>query len=213
MAISTYAELQSRTAEWLNRTDLGSRIPEFVDIAESQFNRRLRTRDQLLRARAEADSQFITLPTDLLEMTNVQLETSPPARLEQVTPSLADELREQQGGTSGTPVYFAIVGTSLELIPTPDATYTLELQYYQKIPALTDSATSNWLLESHPDAYLYSTLCAAENYLMSDERVPHWKAQLEQILDEIRVADERAESSGDMPTLRPAFRLDYGQWR
>jgi hypothetical protein len=30
--------------------------------------------------------------------------------------------------------------------------------YSQKVPALSDSATTNWLLTSHPDAYLFGTL-------------------------------------------------------
>jgi len=213
MAITNYSELQTATANWLNRTDLSSRIVEFIDLGQAQFNRRLRTRDQMTRTQATVTTQFVGLPTDLLEMTNVQLNTAPPARLEQVTPSIADSLRAAQGGTSGVPRYFAVIGESVELIPTPDQEYTLELQYYKKVPALTDSASTNWLLTAHPDAYLYSTLVAAENFLMSDERVPHWKAQLEQILEEIRIADERAESSGDMPTMRPNTRLDYGQWK
>ena len=213
MSITTYAELQTAAANWLNRTDLTARIAEFIDLSESQFNRRLRTRSQLTRTQATVSTQFVGLPSDLLEMQNVQINTAPPARLEQVTTSLADDLRQAQGATSGTPRYFTIVGTSLELVPTPDQEYTLELQYYAEIPPLTDSVTQNWLLTSHPDAYLYGTLLAAENFLMSDERVPLWKAQLEQILEEIRIADERSESSGDMPSMRPGTRLDYGQWQ
>ncbi len=42
MAISTYAELQTATANWLDRTDLSSRIPEFIDLAEATFNRTIR---------------------------------------------------------------------------------------------------------------------------------------------------------------------------
>jgi hypothetical protein len=30
MAITTYAELKTAAANWLSRSDLGSRIPEFV---------------------------------------------------------------------------------------------------------------------------------------------------------------------------------------
>ena len=72
MSITTYAELQTAAANWLNRTDLTARIAEFIDLSESQFNRRLRTRSQLTRTQATVSTQFVGLPSDLLEMQNGQ---------------------------------------------------------------------------------------------------------------------------------------------
>ena len=45
MAISTYSELQTAAANWLDRSDLSDRIPEFIALAEARFNRILRIRD------------------------------------------------------------------------------------------------------------------------------------------------------------------------
>ena len=39
MTISTYSELQTAAGNWLNRSDLTSRLPEFIALAESRFNR------------------------------------------------------------------------------------------------------------------------------------------------------------------------------
>ena len=44
MAISTKSELHTAVTNWLNRSDLTSRIPEFITLAEASFNRNLRTR-------------------------------------------------------------------------------------------------------------------------------------------------------------------------
>jgi len=44
MAISTYSELQTAVANWLDRDDLTDRIPEFIALAEARFNRVLRLR-------------------------------------------------------------------------------------------------------------------------------------------------------------------------
>ena len=49
MAISNYAELQTATANWLDRTDLTDRIPEFIDLAESTFNRTIRNRQMITK--------------------------------------------------------------------------------------------------------------------------------------------------------------------
>ncbi len=45
MALSTYAELKTTIANWLNRTDLTSEIAEdFIVLAEADFNSKLRIR-------------------------------------------------------------------------------------------------------------------------------------------------------------------------
>jgi len=42
MAINTYATLQTAVANWLDRSDLTDRIPEFIALAEARMNRVLR---------------------------------------------------------------------------------------------------------------------------------------------------------------------------
>ena len=44
MAISNYTELKTAVANWLDRDDLTDRIPEFIALAESRFNRLLRSK-------------------------------------------------------------------------------------------------------------------------------------------------------------------------
>ena len=39
MAISTYTELQTAVANWLDRDDMSARIPEFISLTEARFNR------------------------------------------------------------------------------------------------------------------------------------------------------------------------------
>src|SRR5262245_10780943 len=76
MAISTYSELQTAVANWLNRTDLTERIPEFVALAEAQMNRRLRVRQMVTRAEATLASAFVDVPSDMLEPIQLALEIS-----------------------------------------------------------------------------------------------------------------------------------------
>ena len=42
MAINSYSSLQTAVANWLDRSDLTDRIPEFIDLAEARINRALR---------------------------------------------------------------------------------------------------------------------------------------------------------------------------
>ena len=42
MALTTYTELKASVADWLNRTDLTSAIPDFITLAESKFKTELK---------------------------------------------------------------------------------------------------------------------------------------------------------------------------
>ena len=67
MAITTYAELKTAVANFLARSDLTDRIPEFISMAEARMGRELETRSQEKRATATltGGDAFVSLPTDL----------------------------------------------------------------------------------------------------------------------------------------------------
>ena len=94
--------------------------------------------------------------------------------------------------TSNLPIESTGQPVGLRLLPVPDGSYTLRMEYYQKIPALSDSNTSNWLLEKHPDVYLHSALFYANKFLRDPEGMAIAKADLDEALAEISRADQNA---------------------
>ena len=91
MAITSYSTLISAVKTYLNRSDISdAQIKEFISLAEASFNRVLRTRNQIKRSTSSISTQFVTQPTDLLELYNIQLNTDPVRRLEQVSLSKMD---------------------------------------------------------------------------------------------------------------------------
>ena len=208
MAISTKAELKTAVANWLNRSDLTDRIPEFIALAEASFNRNLRTRDMLVRSTASISSQYISLPTDFLEMSNIEItSTSPPKRLVYISQDRSDDYREQKNDKAGKPNYWTIEGDAIQLLPTPDATYTVQLNYFQTIPALSGLADSanNWLLSAHPDVYLFATLMQASPYLMDQEKTQIWDGLLARSMQELQMADEKSVYAGGTLNMRPKY--------
>jgi hypothetical protein len=194
VAITTYAELQTAAANWLDRTDLTARIPEFIELAEANFNRQIRQPDMIAKDDSfSLASRYTTLPTDTLEIIRIVVDLSPVIVLEYMTPEEISERRVVMNST-GKPYYFTVVGGAtgqLEILPSPDSTYTSSIVYYTRIAALTDSATSNWLLAAHPDIYLFGTLTEAEPYLKNDERTAMWSARLTKALTDLRLQGER----------------------
>ena len=208
MAISTKAELHTAVANWLNRSDLTDRIPEFIALAEASFNRNLRTRDMLVRSTASVSGQYVSIPTDFLEMLNIELtSTSPSRRLIYVSSDRADDFRSQQNDTTGIPIYYTIEGESIQLTPVPDTSYTLQLNYYKTITALSGLADSayNQLLTSHPDIYLYSTLMQASPYLMDMEKTQIWDGLLARSMQELQSSDEASKYAGGTLSMKSKY--------
>jgi hypothetical protein len=193
-----YTELQAAIASFLNRQDLTSVIPTFVSLVEANLNRVLRHRSMLGRATANLDTDFTTLPSDFLEAKNIQLNTNPVTSLRFVTIEHADLLKD---GTAGQPQYYTLVGDTLEVVPSPDTSYTVELVYYKKLPALSINST-NWLLTSHPDVYLYGALMQAAPYLKNDERLQVWGSLYTAAISDLNAASDKAEFSGASLVMR-----------
>jgi len=213
MAITSYSTLISSVKTYLNRSDISdAQIKEFISLAEASFNRVLRTRNQIKRSTSSVSTQFVTLPSDLLELYNIQLNSDPIVRLEQVSLSALDTLKSQSS-TTGKPRYFAITGSDIELYPSPDTTYVIEVIYYSTITPLSDSNADNFLITNHNDIYLMGTLVQAEPWLMNDERIGVWGGFLGKAIEELRVSDERSQTESGTILMRAKRNLDYGGWK
>jgi len=191
MAISTYTELQDAVKNWLGgRTDLTSRIPEFITLCEAKLNRSLFVRQMETRSTTTADTtdtepEFLSLPSDFQSMRRIRLSsvTGKP-RLQYLSGAQADEFRYGSDNTSGQPTHFTIMGDEIELIPTPNSNYTIEMVYRKNIPPLASNAT-NWLLTLAPDIYLYGALLESAPYIKEDSRIAVWAQGLSQTIESL----------------------------
>lgn len=170
MAITTYAELQTAIGDWLNRADLDQKIPDFIRLAESTLNDVLRSADMVVQSTSVAiSSGRADLPADALELVYAQVAGAEDEPLEQITPQQLTMLRRTRTRDAANPRFFAIIGRKIAVTPTPSSG-SLDIDYYQRIPALSDSNTTNWLLDDAPHMYLYTALLHATPFLMDDAR-------------------------------------------
>lgn len=188
----TYSELKTAIANYLNRSDLDSMMDTFIQQTEAELNRKLRTKDMIKRASATADAQYLTLPTDWMEAINVEITSGNFSPLFQMSIESLDVYRKGNDNRTGQPIYYALVDDTMELCPTPDGSYTLQLTYFSKIPALSDSNTSNFVSTSYSDVYLYGCLRTASIYLMDDARASGFTSLFDKALEEMRMEQERA---------------------
>jgi hypothetical protein len=203
MAISNYSTLQASIGDWLNRSDLTAVIPDFITLAEAQFNRNIRHRRMVERATATLDSEYSAVPADWLESIRYQINTNPITVMEFVSPDQAAMLKGANG-TTGKPIYYTQIGQQFQVVPAPDSgsAYTGELTYYATIPALSVSNTTNWLLTDSPDLYLYGALLQAAPYLQDDQRLSTWGTLYERCLNDLKVSDERSRMATSALRMR-----------
>jgi hypothetical protein len=171
MALSTYSDLQQTIADWLNRADLSQQIPDFIALAEGTLNTVIRSTYMVQTSVVSVTgaAQKVSVPTDMIEPIYIQVTGSASSPLEQVDPEQLIILRRARLRSSGVPRFFAVIGRNFEFAPVPLSTTSLDVTFYQKIPALASNST-NWLLTNFPDLYLYASLLHASPFLMDDQR-------------------------------------------
>ena len=209
MALGTFTELKDAIADWLDRSDLTARIPDFIALAEARINRELRIRPMEVRSTmyATVDQQYFNLPGGYIQMRNIQLNTNPTTPLEYITPEMLDRL---YGSTAtGKPRAYTLIGDEIQLAPIPDSAYQVEMAFYEKFTPLGDGSagivTSNWLTANAPDILLYGALMEAEPFIKNDERIPVWLNGYSNAINKLQQQDQRDRHSGSAMRVRNIY--------
>jgi hypothetical protein len=102
----------------------------------------------------------------------------------------------------GRPQFYTMAAGQFEFFPTPDQTYNAELLYFARVPALSDAAPTNWLLNAASDAYLYGALIHSAPYLKDDARAATWASFYQSAIDSLNTASDAAKYSGSGLRMR-----------
>ncbi len=195
MAITTYDELKASIANWLNRDDLAAVIPDFISLSEAQIARDIRHWRQEKRVTTSVNEQYENLPNDWLEMIQIQLTAG--GSLQAVSASELQS-RKEVSLTANKPKYYRLTSDQIELYPAPDQPYEASMQYYARVPALSDAETSNWILTEYPDIYLYGSLVHAAPYLADDQRITVWASLYKSAVDALNKDSTNSRVSGPL---------------
>ncbi|URC15509.1 tail tubular protein [Octadecabacter Antarctic DB virus 2] len=196
MTINTYATLQTAVADFLNRADLTATVPTFISLAEAGINRDLRHWKMEERAVAEVNSQYSAVPGDWLDTIRFSITSGTTSPLDLISQAELIERRSGNDNTGGKPCFYAMSSGQFEFFPTPDESYDAELIYHARIPALSDSNTTNFLLTEAPDVYLYGALVHSAPYLKEDPRAQTWAAFYKSAIDSLQRTSDKAKHSG-----------------
>lgn len=182
--IGDYASLVEKVGLWMDRTDLEDRIPDFIALVEARLNRLLRTINQETRDIWVISAETYALPSDYRKMRKIHIEGSPDRPLDEISPVAAPR---RFSGDSGTPLAYWTEGRTLVLAPPPSEETTFRVTYFTRIAPLTVNAPSNWVLEEHPDIYVWGTLMEAAAYIRDPEAVGYCEGRYETGIAELQL--------------------------
>lgn len=191
MSLASYSDLQTQLANWLGRSDLTSYIPDFITLFEASAARRLKVRPAQVSTTLTPSGGTVALPADFLTVRRLSWEGSTPAELTYAPPGYLKALFPTN--PTGTPRLYTIEAANILVRPSDDS--DLSLLYNAKTAAL--SSALNWLMSSHPDAYLFGSLAEAEGFQVNPEQMAIWKARRDEIFEEILALNfsDRADMS------------------
>ena len=219
MALSTYAELKTGIANWLNRTDLTDEISDdFIKLTEADFNAKLRIRAMEQIDTITIDSETETVPTGFIAVRSFYiLLSSVKYPLEYITPHNLFEVKG--GSTTARPRAYTIESDNetetFRFGPSPDTSYTGYLSYYKAISALSTSNTSNWMLANHPAVYLYGSLYHASNFLggIDPQQAQNWLAMYSTAMERCENNDKQDSYGGAPVVQRTDVQTDLSFYR
>jgi len=201
MALSTYSELLSTVANYLNRDDLTTLIPTFITLTENRLNRELRVRANMVRAitTTTAGQAFYDFPSDLIELRNITYDNNSQSHaLRYLSPESVS--REYGTVVSGQPRAYTNLGNDLKLVPSPDAAYSISINYYSQLRSLSDNVTTNDVLTQYPSLYLFGACLEGAIYLNDTEQTNRFGSVFQKALDDVQRAEEAARYSGTVMT-------------
>jgi hypothetical protein len=210
MAIDTYTNLKDAIRRQSKRLDAGDAfIDDFIDLAEEEFysneltQLRIKEMDTRSTATVSTSSRFLALPDRFLDMRRLKIN----AQTESV-PGLSSDLDVKYRApdqlllnpNTDIPRFFTVT-SQLGFERIPDQLYEIEMQYFAKEVALSDSNTTNAILTNYPSIYLYGSLWALWLYYSEEEKANFYHGLM---LGAIRGANksERKARYGNAPQIK-----------
>jgi len=192
MAITNYTTLQAAIGNWLARADLTAEIPDFIAMAESEMDQKLRCQYNESSASTAISSGVIAVPTGYMAMKACYIDKAEPVYLEPKTLSFI--LQEYPSNNSGEPRFFARRTTDFVFGPYPDSNYTIQQYFYKKLDIATD--TTNSVLTNARDVYLYGSLYHAAIFTGEGEKEQRWGNKFWATMNALNEGEIRNSVSG-----------------
>lgn len=178
--ITDYSTLQTEIENVLNRDDLTSDVPRFIQSFEDWARHDERLWRLSDRSTVTISGDGLALPSDFVKLESWYHDTETYEGPITIVP--ADEIARLKAshGRTGVPQFAAITRRRVRFAPVPGSgdSYNTKMTYWRRLKRLSDTETTNYLLDEMSSIYLYGSLLEAAPFLDEDERIPTWERRL-----------------------------------
>jgi hypothetical protein len=212
MPFSNYSELKTFLTDMMVRSDLSGNTGDFIALAEARLNREIPAVETDVTLTGTLDSRRIDVSANSV--------VSGIALFLVDTDGDEIELTQRSDGsfpytdTSDQPKFWAMDSTSYIDFDCPlDQAYTFRFRIRQRY-ALSDSATTNWLLTYHPDIYIAASLIWGGGYIKDFEYAGIFNSSLMAGIESVKhviMEQNRGVLTVD-PALTSVGRYTYSNW-
>lgn len=187
MTIASYSDLQTRMGNYLKRGDLAALIPDFIMMAEEWFDKNVFTRARRESFIITPNQPLVQLPSDWVRVLDVWYGGTP------LQFRGAGNTSAYAGGQiPSSRGFYQIIGNTLSYIGVNnDPNSKLQIDYYASLEGLSDTNTSNWLLEDSATCYLFGSLMHAAAYVRDQTQLAIWQGFRDDAI-QIMVDDDQA---------------------
>lgn len=202
----TYTDIIATALDYADRADdadVVNRMDVFLRVVEARVNRILQTGRQSKRAYVFTtnDNIFYSLPEDFAGMRNILLKDAAQSTSGIVLDYVNPEVFNTYAANNSRSGIYTIVSCSLYVWPYED-NKVLEITYYQQVPPLSETITTNWLSKISPDAYIQGLLVEISSFVKDQESMSLWDSRFRQTLVDMQYEDDIDRWSGPTPSTR-----------
>ena len=199
----TLATLKTAIQDYTDNSETSfvTNLPNFIKAAEEKIFKSIDLdifRKNVTSAFTSSDS-FLTVPADYLASFSLQITTS--GSEDFLLQKDVNFIREYapSSSTTGVPKYYARFDEDNFIVaPTPNANYTLQLNYYFRPASLTAGADSGttWISTNAPFALLYGSLVEASIFMKSEpDTIQSYNGLYGQYLERLKDLGEARENT------------------
>jgi hypothetical protein len=202
-----YSEIVNTAILYSDRAsdiEVTANMDTFLKLVEAPINRVLTTQKMSVKytTTTVTGQEFYPLPADYLSMRDIRVWDSVNITSRRVYSLLSPELADIQSRWPDGGFYYNVSGNNIQLLPVPQSTLTLEIDYYARLVPLTVSAPSNWVSINNPDAYIAGLMVEINKFVKDAQAAALWGQVFTDALSQIKVQDTKSVYSGTPLQIR-----------
>lgn len=200
MALDNYSDLKQSIRLWSKRSDVVGQIAnDCVTMAEQEIfygATPIRLVEMVTETITASSTRKLAFPADMLELRNLSVEVDGCYHRLKIIPL---QQMPDVDGDEGVPSAYCITNQFVFDV-TPDQSYNFKIEYYAKPAALSDTDTTNIVLQKYPNAYLFGGIAAANLYASEEDRANEYTIRMRDVIAKAN-SDADNLQYGSLPTV------------